>query len=158
MRRSKHEVLLLVVLATSASCSWWSREDEDRILLSGNIELTQVDMAFKAPGKILELAFDEGDEVRAGAVVARLDTDQLEKQRIRELASVAVAESQKTQQLSAIEFQRASLEADIEARRAALAQTEARLAELLAGSREEEIKQAKVAYTIVGGKVVYKGN
>lgn len=128
-----------------AGCRWWKRDDAGRIVLSGNIELTQVDIAFKMPGRLIELAAEEGTEVQKGTLLARLDADQLHKQRALNQAGVAVAESQTAQQSTAIEYQRATLEADVEARKASLAQAEARLAELLAGSRQQEIRQATAA-------------
>lgn len=49
----------------------------DHIRLSGNIEVTQVDMAFKIPGRLAERRVDEGDRIHRGDVIARLDaTDQ----------------------------------------------------------------------------------
>ncbi len=128
-----------------AGCRWWRGGSTDRILLSGNIELTQVDIAFKLPGRLIELAAEEGTEVRQGTLLARLDADQLQKQRTLNEAGVAVADSQTAQQGTAVDYQRATLEADVQARKAALAQAEARLAELLAGSREQEIRQATAA-------------
>ncbi|HYK90915.1 MAG TPA: HlyD family efflux transporter periplasmic adaptor subunit [Acidobacteriota bacterium] len=140
-------VLALIGLSGAglASCSLWTRNGSDKITVSGNIELTQVNIAFKTPGRLIELPIDEGAEVLKGTVIARLDVDQLQKQRARDMASVTVAETMSDQQKAAVEFQRASLEADIEARRAALRQTEAKLQELLAGSREQEKEQAKAA-------------
>ncbi len=140
-------ILSFAILGCSgfASCSIWTRSSGEKIKLSGNIELTQVNISFKVPGRLIELPIDEGSEVRKGAVMGRLDVDQLRKQRERDLASVTVAETMSAQQRTAIEFQKASLEADIEARRATIAQAEAKLQELLAGSREQEKQQAGAA-------------
>jgi HlyD family secretion protein len=44
-----------------------------------------------------------------------------------------------------VDYQKAALEADVEARKAALRQAEARLQQLLAGSRTQEIRQAQAA-------------
>jgi HlyD family secretion protein len=137
--------LALLGSLAPTGCRWWKHDNAGRIALSGNIELTQLDVAFKMPGKLIELAVDEGAEVRKGMLLARLDPDQLQKQRARDEAGVSVAETQLAQQYSAIEFQSATLEADVQAKKAALGQAEARLAELLAGSRPEEIRQASAA-------------
>ncbi len=137
--------LLAVGIAGLASCSLLSRKGNNKLSLSGNIELTQVDIAFKTPGRLVELPVEEGAEVRRNDLLARLDVEQLQKQRARDQASVTVAETQLAQQKTAVEFQRASLEADIEARSAALKQAEARLRDLLAGAREQEKKQALAA-------------
>ncbi len=128
-----------------ASCSLWHHNDTNTIALSGNIELTQVQIAFKSSGKLIYLAVDEGDEVQSGMALARLDTDQLEKQREREKAVLTVAQTQLQQQKTSIEYQKAALEADLEVREASLRHAQANLQQLLAGSREQEIQQAAAA-------------
>jgi HlyD family secretion protein len=138
-------MLLAAVSASQASCSLWKSKPTDRISISGNIELTQVNIAFKAPGKIMELAFDEGVEVHKGAMLARLDSSQLQQQRARDAATLTLAETQLAQQKTAIEYQTSSLTADIESRQASLRQAEARLDLLLAGSRQQEKEQARAA-------------
>ena len=137
--------LMALAGAVLASCSLWTRNGSNKISLSGNIELTQVNVSFKTSGRLIDLLIDEGIEVRKGMVLARLDTDQLQKQRTRDQASVVVAETLLIQQKTAIDFQRATLEADLDSRSAAVKQAEAKLQELLAGSREQEKKQAKAA-------------
>jgi len=125
------------------ACSWWQDGSADSLKLYGNIELTQVDMAFKIAGKLSSLAVGEGDAVTQGMVVARLDTLQLESQRSRDQAALAVAESLIPQLQTSIERQKTILAAETDLRRAQIAQAEARLQELLAGSRSQEIQQAK---------------
>lgn len=141
-------ILLLVVLA-GGGYWYWSRQqaqaNANRILVSGNLELTQVDMSFKTPGRIVELNVREGDWVKKGQVIARLDDAQLAQQRERDLASVSGAESAYQQLQTSIEYQQATIESDIAARRAEVAQAQARLDDLLAGSRQQEIAQAQAA-------------
>jgi HlyD family secretion protein len=140
-------VLALVALTSAglASCSLWNRSTGGNITLSGNLEFTQVNLAFKVSGKLIELPIDEGMEVRKGTVLARLDVDQLQKQRARDQASLTVTETQLIQQRTAVEYQKASLEADVETRQATLRLAEAKLQELLAGSRRQEKEQAGAA-------------
>ena len=149
IRNRKTPIPVLVLVAACGagvvSCSWWNRANGSRITLSGNIELTQVNIAFKISGKLIDLPIDEGMEVRKGTVLARLDVDQLQKQRARDSAYLNVTETQLVQQRTAIEYQKASLEADVEIRRAALRLAEAKLQELLAGSRQQEKEQAGAA-------------
>lgn len=62
------------------------RQDPGRILLSGNIDVTQVDMAFKIPGRLAVRTVDEGDRIARGMLLARLDdTDQ--KLQVRKAAA-----------------------------------------------------------------------
>lgn len=44
---------------------------------NGRIEATEVDIAAKFPGRLSEVSVNEGDIVKAGQIVARLDTDEL---------------------------------------------------------------------------------
>ncbi len=137
-----HSRWALLLLLGFNSCGWWQRGPGDRIRVSGNIELTEVKIAFKVPGRLVELSVEEGAPVRNGTVLARLDAVQLQRQREREQAGLTVAESQLVQLRTSIEYLRAALSAEIELRQAELKQAEARLDELLAGSRDQEIEQA----------------
>ena len=73
---------VLFVLVGSAGLGWkylgWkyesdSHEDYDRLELLGNVDVRQVNLAFKVPGRIAALTQEEGDSVEAGQVVASLE-------------------------------------------------------------------------------------
>jgi HlyD family secretion protein len=136
-----------VVIGGIALYAWhpWRSEDTNRIVLSGNIEMTQVDIAFKIPGKLIERNFDEGDAVPKGAVVARLDRESLLRQRDQAEAALSVAEAQLAQAKTGVVVQRETSEAEIEQRKADLGGQQARLLELKNGSRPQEINEAKAA-------------
>lgn len=144
------KILIPVAVVAVAAGGWlvWrslDRNGNDRILISGNIELTQVDIAFKTAGRLVERAVAEGQEVRAGQVVAQLDREQLGRQREAQVAAVTAAEAQLAQARTAARWQRESVAADLEARRAEVGAAEARLQELRAGSRPQEIQEARAA-------------
>ena len=138
-------VVLLLVLVGLLGLRRWIGGRPETIAISGNIELTQVDVAFKIPGKLIERAVDEGEPVRKGMVLARLDAEQTKRQREREQAGQMAAESQLRQIVTAAQYQKETLEAEIELRQAELRQAEAGLSELLAGFRKQEIEQARAA-------------
>jgi HlyD family secretion protein len=119
--------------------------DTGRIAVSGNIELTEVNIAFKTAGRLIERTVDEGDGVKKGQVIARLDRDQLMAQREREVAGLESARTQLAQSETSLEWEKANLAADIEQRRADLASNEARLAELNNGARPQEKLDARAA-------------
>ncbi|SKA40477.1 HlyD family secretion protein [Enhydrobacter aerosaccus] len=48
---------------------------------NGRIEAVEIDIATKIPGRIKDILADEGDFVKAGQVLAHMDTDQLEAQK-----------------------------------------------------------------------------
>jgi HlyD family secretion protein len=64
----------LLALATIAAGACRSEAPADRVRVSGQVEATEVQVAPQVAGRILELSVAEGDQVTAGAVVARLDT------------------------------------------------------------------------------------
>ena len=145
----KRIILVVVALAVVAAVvwlvAWLQRPAESAVKISGNIELTQVAVSFKIPGRLVERRVDEGAPVTKGMLLAKLDPVQLVRQKTREQASQAGAESALVQLNTAIELQRAQLAADSEMRQAEIHQAETRLAELLAGSRTQEIRQARAA-------------
>ncbi|MBN2337350.1 MAG: HlyD family efflux transporter periplasmic adaptor subunit [Acidobacteria bacterium] len=141
-------IIIVALAAAGAAVYLLTRagdETPNRIEVSGNIELTEVQIAFKTSGRLLERNVDEGDVVQKGMVVARLDQDQLEAQREREAASLALARAQLAQAETALAWQTESFAANLVERRADLAAFEARLQELENGSRPEEIKEAEAA-------------
>jgi HlyD family secretion protein len=144
MSRQKLLFLPAAALALS-SCGWFHSGNGNAIRLSGNIELTQVNISFKIAGRLIERAVNEGDPVKKGMVVARLDKEQLLAQRDRAKAALDSSESLLVQQRTSIEWQDETLEAQIQQRQAEVRNADARLAELLAGSRTQEKEQARAA-------------
>ena len=148
----KKRLPILLLLAAAGGGYWyWTQqkaaENGNRILVSGNLELTQVDLSFKTAGRIIELTVREGEWVKKGQVIARLDATQLEQQKARDAAAVQGAQSQYQQLQTSIEYQKATIDSDVALRKAELAQAQARLDDLLAGSRSQEIGQAQAAVT-----------
>jgi HlyD family secretion protein len=140
-------LLIVVGLGIAALFTFrgFNRQPGDRIILSGNIELTQVNIAFKVAGKLIARTVDEGESVKKGMLIARLDRDQLLRQRERENAALESARSQFAQAETAVSWQRETLRADIEQRRADLSAYEAQYAQLRNGSRPQEIQDAKAS-------------
>jgi len=145
----KRVVLIGILLAVCGVLFffWHRREANARqqLTFSGNIELTEVQMAFKRTGRLQARPLDEGDTVSSGVVVARLERVELERQRDRALAAVAIAESRLAMLEYEIKFQEENLEASLKLRQAELEQAKAALRELLAGSRRQEIAEAQAA-------------
>jgi HlyD family secretion protein len=54
-----------------------SESGNNRIRVSGNIEVTAVEASFKIPGRVAERLVDEGAMVKAGQVIARLESEDL---------------------------------------------------------------------------------
>ena len=64
------------------------------LILSGNVEVTEVNVGFKIPGRVLTLFTDEGHMVAKGDKIAILDSAELESVVTQNKASVRNAEAQ----------------------------------------------------------------
>ncbi|HLH39075.1 MAG TPA: HlyD family efflux transporter periplasmic adaptor subunit [Bryobacteraceae bacterium] len=141
--------ILLILMAAGAGAYWWwttrQATNSNRIFVSGNLELTQVDISFKMAGRMIERKVDEGDWVKQGDLVAVLDPMIYRHQKSRDEASVASAESNYKQLATAVAYQKATLESDIASKQADLNRATASLEELLNGSRQQDIQQAEAA-------------
>lgn len=142
-------LILIVILAAVAAVAGvyiYGRmhpKNTNTLSVSGNLELTQVDISFKVPGKLIQLNVDEGYYVKKGDVIARIDRDQVESQLNRDQASLRTSQEQYNQTETSVQWQRRTLDADVSLHDAELKSAQAHLAELLAGSRPQEIQQAR---------------
>ncbi|RJR17303.1 MAG: HlyD family efflux transporter periplasmic adaptor subunit [Nitrospiraceae bacterium] len=104
-------LVVLAVVAILLVTRFNNTADEDAIAVSGNVEVTEVDLGFKLPGRITTLFAEEGQKVSKGDRLGLIDS--------------------------------AELESRVMQNRAYLEETKARLAELKAGARPQELEQAK---------------
>lgn len=76
--KKKVLVIVLIAIAVAALAYRLARRDgpgDGTVTVSGNIEVTDVEVSFKIPGRVRERLVDEGEMVKAGQVVARLDDE-----------------------------------------------------------------------------------
>lgn len=97
--RVRMRAILIVgalLVAVIAVLYLWSRPaPELRVFLrvSGNIEMTDAEVSFKIPGRVAERSVSEGETVRAGQIVARLDASELVQEVALRKAEVRAAEA-----------------------------------------------------------------
>jgi HlyD family secretion protein len=116
-------VLLLLAGGGAGGAIYWLKYSQPSLppgIVSGNgrIEADEIDISTKFAGRIAELLIDEGDVVKAGQVVARMDTSDLEAslkkaeaqvqgaQRLLDEARANVAQQQSQLKLAQQEFDR----------------------------------------------------
>jgi HlyD family secretion protein len=136
-------VAVVVLLAVGGTAYWFyfARRDlaESELLVSGNIEATEVQIAFKIPGRVETRVFDEGQWVEKGDVVATLETADLECTVAQRRAELKVAEA------ASAALEAGSRLQEIDAAKAAYDKADRALRDLEAGSRPQEIAAAKAA-------------
>jgi len=93
--------LAAIVVAAGLAYHYWGRNTGNTGLASGNgrIEATEIVVATRAGGRVKDMLVNEGDFVKAGQVVARIDSDALN-------AQLRQAQSQAQQAANAIDIAR----------------------------------------------------
>ena len=89
-----HTCLLLATVAAGAAIACEAPPPSNALTASGNVEATEVQVAPEVGGRIVELRVQEGDRVKAGDVIATLDTKDIELQIDRARAERAAAAAQ----------------------------------------------------------------
>lgn len=73
-------LLILILTATGLYVYFQQQPSKDALTLYGNVDVRQVDLGFRANGRVMTMPFQEGDLVPAGAVMATLDAQPYEDQ------------------------------------------------------------------------------
>ena len=81
MKRSSKISILVLVLAVIAGVAGCRRPPPSNALtLYGNVDIRQVELGFRVPGRLKSMRFEEGETVDAGAVMAELDVRSFDDQ------------------------------------------------------------------------------
>ncbi|MBI5523714.1 MAG: efflux RND transporter periplasmic adaptor subunit [Desulfarculus sp.] len=111
----------------------------EAIKLAGHIETTETDLAFKVPGKVALMHFDEGDQVEAGQLVAELEDQDLRQ-------DVALAEARLAAAQATLEkLVAGSRPQDVKEAQAALAQARADLEDKARDLKRQEALTQRAA-------------
>jgi HlyD family secretion protein len=87
-------VVLVAAIAITVIYRLNNARNMDALILSGNVEVTEVNTGFKIPGRVQNLYTDEGRMVARGDKIAMLDNAELESVVTQNRASVRNAEAQ----------------------------------------------------------------
>jgi RND family efflux transporter MFP subunit len=178
MKRTVTYVMVgvLVVAAVIGTVVWRSRlaapSDEDvrsvvvdrgtmlvTVLASGSVEpRSRVEMAFEVPGQVAEVPVKVGDRVKAGDVLARLDSERLALQVQQARASLESARAQLAQlRAGARPEEVMATEANLRAMQAQVSAAAANLDQLESGASDAQVAaaEADLASSMAQQKVAY---
>ena len=97
MAAKKKAVLFLAAcllgLAAYLYHAFCQQDNQEELVLQGNVDVREVTLAFRQSDRILEMLAEEGDRVQKGQVLARLDTRELKLQLQRLNAEIAAQQS-----------------------------------------------------------------
>ena len=123
--------IIIVMALAAGGWFWWQHRgaaEPGDLTLYGNVDIRQVALAFDGSGRITEMAVEEGDLVKAGDVIGRLDTHSLE---LQAKAQEAVVEAQR----------QTLLELKAGSRREEIAQAQARVASARASAELADLQR-----------------
>jgi HlyD family secretion protein len=108
------------VLATAAAAVVWLRHGHGEPFYTGFVEGEERVLRSEVAGRVLEVAFAEGDAVPAGAVVARIDTSEIDARIASGRQQVAVLDAEIARQEEQVDLSEKTWRHDVDARRAEL--------------------------------------
>ncbi|HMR49902.1 MAG TPA: efflux RND transporter periplasmic adaptor subunit [Arachnia sp.] len=127
-KRPPIPLIVLLVLALAVLGVWWwteTRPEPDTgLVLTGQVETTEITIAPAMAGRILSIEVAEGDQVDEGQLLVRLDAAALELQRAQAEQGVVAA----TAAVTNAEEDDDATEADVTAAKARLVQAQAAVA------------------------------
>src|SRR5438105_14797180 len=85
--------LLLCIILISIFSLFRSKPRSHTLTLYGNVDVRQVDIGFRVSGQVASLAFEEGDCVQAGCLMASLDKTPYDSQIKQAKANAASLEA-----------------------------------------------------------------
>ena len=131
--------IAVLLLAAAGAGAWYmrgrSKAETAPFAASGTVEATEAQLGFQAPGQVAEITVHEGDRVRAGQVLARLDPAEAQARRAQAEAQVAAARA------AVAELERGSRSEEIGQSRAAATAAKDKL-----NNAESDYRRARVLY------------
>src|SRR5579863_4289925 len=94
-------IIAILILAAAGVTAWWligRKPPQRQLVLYGDVDLRQVELAFNNSERIAAVLVQEGDRVKRGQVLARLDESRLEPQ-VAEAKAAAAAQREAVERL-----------------------------------------------------------
>ena len=153
--------ILLIAAAAAGAVYWYARPapQAQQLVLYGNVDLRQVDLAFNGSERIAAVLVQEGDIVHKGEVLARLDTSRLEPQFEAAKAQVAAQKAavkrlhngSRPEEIAQARANLASAKADAENAHVIYAREKNLLEK--ASATQQDVDNAKAAMDVADAKV-----
>ena len=153
--------VLLIAAAAAGAVYWYTRPaiEARQLMLYGNVDLRQVDLAFNGNERVAAVLVQEGDVVHKGEVLARLDTSRLEPQFEAARAQAAAQKAavkrlhngSRPEEIAQARANLASAKADAENARVIYGREKGLLAK--ASATQQDVDNAKAAMDVANAKV-----
>ena len=94
MKQKKFAIILLVILGIAVGYYFYSTDRTTDTVLIGIVDANQVIVSSKVMGRVEKLYVDEGSKVKAGDLIAEIDSAELEAQKNAAEATINAYNSQ----------------------------------------------------------------
>lgn len=147
MKKSLIVVIFLILLLGVGALVYFGQHKQQATAMyySGTIEGTEANLAFQVSGRVVKVLVDEGQQVEKGQVMAELDRAEFLARRNRAEANLEGCLEKLKQSETVLELQKITLPAEVEKAEAAVKVLKAKLNELEAGFRVQEVEQTRLA-------------
>jgi HlyD family secretion protein len=147
-RRSHILVAACVAAPAIALIAWYMLARHPRYEYSGTIETREIQIGSKVGGRVTEVPVEEGQQVKAGTLLVRFESDQMQAQRQQWQAKVDQAEADLDRML------RGNRPEEIAQAEATAGAQRAQFEEARIGPRPQELRQAEADYAAAQADVV----
>jgi HlyD family secretion protein len=147
----KRAILVLAIVAIGVAIWWFERPRPQTLVLTGTVDGNEVVVGSKITGRIVSLAVDDGQWVKAGDLIAVLDQDELRADQGAAGHAIAQARASAQQSAAQTDLLQNTLPAKVRQAEAQLAQTQAQRQQAQAQVSQTQAQlrqaQAQVAQT-----------
>jgi HlyD family secretion protein len=147
----KRAIILLAIVAIGVAIWWFERPRPQTLVLTGTVDGNEVVVGSKITGRIVSLAVDDGQWVKAGDLIAVLDQDELRADQGAAGHAIAQARASAQQSAAETELLQNTLPAKVRQAEAQMAQTQAQRQQAQAQVSQTQAQlrqaQAQVAQT-----------
>ncbi len=135
----KRRVILLTLVVVVALAIWWAeRPRAQTLVLTGTVDGNEVVVGSKITGRIVKLAVDDGQSVKAGDLIAVLDQEELRADQGAADHAIAQARANAQQAKAQTELLESTLPTKVQQAAAQVEQTQAQLQQ-----NEAQVSQAQ---------------
>ncbi len=117
-------VVVLLVLVIAVGFTVWYQQQKNKNgeqWYSGTIDAHQSNISFQTPGRVKRIIFDEGQSVKAGELIAELDTEEYRARLQQAKSNLERTQKNREQLVDVLNIYKKSLPADVRQAHAALA-------------------------------------
>ncbi|HUB34529.1 MAG TPA: biotin/lipoyl-binding protein, partial [Bryobacteraceae bacterium] len=141
----KRAILPLILVIIGFTVWWVERPRAQTLILTGTVDGNEVVVGSKITGRIVQLAVEDGQAVKAGDLIAVLDQDELRADQGAANHAIAQARANAQQSVAQTELLEKTLPTKVQQAQAQVGQTEAQLqqAQAQVAQTQAQLRQAE---------------